>query len=219
MLVARLLVVFVVVCCGVCAQAQTHSLAVYSSTSDSVDDIAAHSLKVELQRLLRPAGIEISWHVKSSTSASEEVERLVVGTFEGSCDVQSISRRSESAAVRAYAETIVSSGKILPYFRVDCSRVLRTLAPTFGPLSVPMRQGLMGRALARVMAHEIYHILAETSVHASVGVAKSSLSAEDLLAEKFDFSQSSLLRIQTASSDRSLAPPVPDVASLVPARR
>ena len=38
--------------------------------------------------------------------------------------------------------------------------------PTLESLSVPLRHSVFGRALARVMAHEIYHILAHTTEHA-----------------------------------------------------
>jgi len=215
MSVARLLVL-VMVCSGICAQAQSHSLAVYAQQSSALDDIAVHSLKVELQRLLTPAGVNVFWRDNSSEQPQDDVERLVVGKFEGSCDVENVVQPPSADSATAYAETVVSNGKIIPYFTVDCARILRALTPTFRPMSVPMRQGLLGRAVARVMAHEIYHVLAATSVHEKTGVTKSSLSAEDLIADKLDFNRSSLLQIRTGYSPRP--PQVPGVASLVPVR-
>ena len=51
------------------------------------------------------------------------------------------------------------------------------------------------RAVARVAAHEIYHILAQTADHDESGVAKASFSANDLMIEGFSFKASSLHRL------------------------
>lgn len=212
MLVARSLVL-AVLCSGICAHAQTHTLAVYSQPL-TLDNIAEHSLRIELQRLLSPADLEVSWYRNMPQEGQPEVERLVVGSFQGSCNVEEISRPLSSGKVSAYAETAVSSGRVLPYFKVDCDRLVRTLAPMFRLLSVPMRQDLLGRALARVMAHEIYHIVGATTVHEATGVTKPVLTAKDLLAVRLDFSRSSLFRIRTAYSPQLL--PAQDLAALVP---
>ena len=49
------------------------------------------------------------------------------------------------------------------------------------------RDALFGRALGRILSHELYHVLAQTSHHASCGVAKSAFSVADLLADEFEF--------------------------------
>ena len=45
---------------------------------------------------------------------------------------------------------------------------------------------VVGRALARVAAHEIYHIVAQTAEHQDKGIAKASFSTNDLTAARFD---------------------------------
>ncbi len=49
------------------------------------------------------------------------------------------------------------------------------------------REGAYGRALGRVLAHELYHIFGNTTHHASEGVAKESYTVQDLLTEEFQF--------------------------------
>ena len=49
------------------------------------------------------------------------------------------------------------------------------------------RELSFGRALARVLAHELYHILLDTEQHAKSGVTKSHLTPHDLIGESLDF--------------------------------
>ena len=65
-------------------------------------------------------------------------------------------------------------------------------------LDVHARQAALGRALARVIAHEIYHIVGETTDHQYSGVAKASFSVRDLLTARFDFDMASLARMRPA---------------------
>ena len=83
--------------------------------------------------------------------------------------------------------SVSSSGRVLPYFYVNCSRLIRTLAPALQPLNLPLRRVVFGRALGRVMAHEVYHILSQRKDHDATGVAKPSFTLEDLTARQFDF--------------------------------
>jgi hypothetical protein len=50
-----------------------------------------------------------------------------------------------------------------------------------------MRDEAFGRALGRVVAHELYHVLARTLRHGVVGVAKACYSPVELTAVRFQF--------------------------------
>jgi hypothetical protein len=195
---AAKLVVFTMVCFSVCAHAKTQTLAVYSRNSAQLDSRTQHSLGEELTRLLSPAGVQIVWRDETRASR-QEMGRLVVGTFDGNCSVENLlSTPSASPTGVTLAQSSLSNGRILPYFTVDCPRVIRTLAPTLQHVSVPVRDALLGRALARVIAHEIYHILAQTADHEESGLSKAQLSLSDLTASKFEFSPDSLRRIRAS---------------------
>lgn len=212
---AARLVVFTMLCFSVCAHAQTQTLAVYSHHAPGFDSLTQHSLDQELTRLLSPAGIELAWR-NEAREAREEMGRSIVGTFDGSCSVESLpSYPSDHTNSLALAESAMSDGRVIPYFNVDCPRVIRALAPTLQHLSVPFRHAVLGRALARVIAHEIYHILAQTADHEEFGLGKAQLSLKDLTSSKFDLSPNSLRRIRAAIQ---AVPPVP-VAGLVAPRR
>jgi hypothetical protein len=50
---------------------------------------------------------------------------------------------------------------------------------------------LYGRALARVLAHELFHVLAQTPHHAESGVAQSAVTGRSLLGFRFEFDSAS----------------------------
>ena len=158
-------------------------LGLYLGHAQSLDPVSVHIARQEIQRLLAPAGVELVWN-----QADRDVGRAVVGTFEGSCSLDTLpTGPSGYTGAVALAESSVSSGRVLPYFHVDCARLIRTLTPALQPLTLPLRRELFGRALGRVMAHEVYHILSQRKDHDEVGVAKASFTLHDLTAQRFDF--------------------------------
>jgi hypothetical protein len=64
-------------------------------------------------------------------------------------------------------------------------------------MAVPMeRAKLLGRAMARVLAHEMYHFLTNTGKHSSTGIAKSTYSAGELTAQYLRFELAELEAIR-----------------------
>jgi hypothetical protein len=204
---ATKLVVLTMLCFCVCANAQTpgETLAFYSRNDAGLDGLTQHSLQKELTRLLSPAGIQLAWR-NENDKAREEMGRLVVGTFDGDCSVENLPSLSSWPHGMKLAESAISDGRILPYFKVDCSRVIRMLAPRLQVLNVPSRESLLGQALARVIAHEIYHVLAQTPDHEPQGLSKAQFSLKDLTADRFELSASSLLRIRMATRPQQTLP-------------
>jgi hypothetical protein len=207
---AAKLVLLTMMCFCVCANAQTRPVVVYPGHGETLDSIANHSLEQELKRVVAPAGIDLTWRSDADRRQThEETGRIIVGNFAGNCSVETISNAPLASPKKlALAEASVSLGRVLPYFTVDCDRVIRTLTPILQPLSPPMRQTILGRALARVIAHEIYHILAETTGHEDAGLAKAKLTFHDLTAPGIALSPSSLQRIRAAYRVEPPAVPV-----------
>jgi hypothetical protein len=183
---------------SVCANAQTRSVTIHPNHADTLDSQARHSMDMELKRLLSPAAIQVSWTTGQMKQQVPGVyEHLVVGSFAGNCSVETLPQASEASAYGAVlAQTPIADGRILPYFTVNCPRLLRTLSPAMQPLSRAFREDLFGRALARIIAHELFHILVQTDEHAATGVAQAKLSFENLLAERFELSPDSVLRLR-----------------------
>jgi hypothetical protein len=166
-----------ILCLSICAQAQTRTLAIYADLPHNLDLESNAVMHEELQRLLAPAGIEIVWKRMTDRKAGENFDLVAVTSFAGSCGVDNPVPAVSSPV--SLADTSVSDGHVLPFFRIDCSRVV-------GMLGAQIEPAVLGRALARVAAHEIYHIVAQTAEHQEKGVAKASFSARDLTAARFD---------------------------------
>jgi hypothetical protein len=167
-------------------------LGLYVGHVQSLDTVSAQVAQQEMQRLLAPAGIELVWN-----STGQDVAQAVVGSFEGSCSLEALPvSLSNYAGPGALAETSLSSTRVLPYFRVDCNRLIRTLMPTLQPLSMPLRRAVFGRALGRVMAHEVYHIISQRKDHDESGVAKACFSLDDLIARQFEFDLPTIERMR-----------------------
>jgi hypothetical protein len=101
--------------------------------------------------------------------------------------------------------TYVSDGAILPYGDVDCDRI--RLFIQMGLLGVPARQReqAYGRAVGRVVAYELYHILTRNPRHGSVGVGKAAYTVRDLLGDRFVFDEAESEQLRT-NQPRLLSP-------------
>jgi hypothetical protein len=55
--------------------------------------------------------------------------------------------------------------------------------------------------MARLLAHEFYHVLAQTEHHTETGVAKARFSTADLLADHFHFEGAALNRVRPGAPD------------------
>jgi len=163
-------------------------LGLYVGHAQSLDTVSAQVAQQEMQRLLAPAGIELIWNKRN-----RDVSQLVFVTFDGSCSLDALPASPAGYTTSVVlADTSVSSGRVLPYLRVDCDWIVRTLMPTLEPLSMPLRRAILGRALGRIMAHELYHVLSQRKDHDRTGVAKASFSLDDLTAHRFDFELSTI---------------------------
>ena len=85
---------------------------------------------------------------------------------------------------------------------VDCDKLQRFVGPVLNALGGEEKSVSLGRAIARVSAHEIYHMLTASEEHARRGISRASLSRADLMAPTFVFGQAQArwLRAWAASS-------------------
>jgi hypothetical protein len=138
----------------------------------------------ELEAIMLPAGLRFDWHALSE-SGGRVTSQLAVIHFKGQCDTEDI--RPEWGYPGPLGWTHISDGEILPFIDINCEGVRLFVQRNLMDVPVAGREAVFGRALARVLAHELYHFLAHTKHHAGTGLAKASYTAEDLLAQTFRF--------------------------------
>ena len=174
---------------GQCAQAEGRTLELHLKLAAPLDVEANHIMQSELQQLLRPAEIEITF--RDHPQVGESFDWAVVGTIRSGCSLPKAAKAAKAQSAIHLADTFVSSDGILPFFEVNCGEVVRLLGkePESGPL---------GRALAHVIAHELYHIIAKTDVHSNAGIAKSAFSIKDLVTPELAFDMTSLALMRAA---------------------
>ena len=141
-------------------------------------------MKNEVNKILRPSGVALDWRLTSENHGDEVFNGLVVLKFKGKCKVEGWSDVRTGllpGEERTLGATKVVDGRVLPFTEVRCDEVKRALAYLRPEVNPRERQKAFGIALGRVVAHEIYHILARTTGHAVHGLAKASESLEDLV--------------------------------------
>jgi hypothetical protein len=158
------------------------------------------AMRVEVEALLWPAGIEIDWREYNPRAIAPSVCALVSLRF-----TTEQPKDGKHAAVRARRHlgwTHMTEGDILPYCVVDWKRVEMMTAPYASGKPVILCNEIVGRALGRVVAHEIYHVVTRTAEHSLTGVAQPRLTPEDLAAARCCFDDAALARMRRVTSER-----------------
>lgn len=179
--------------------AETTTVAVFFDfeTAPSVQSVS--KMKTEVADIMRPSGLSFDWHSLADRQDQETFPELVVVRFQGSCEVRNPALDSELGpgfSGGALATTAISDGHILPFSSVRCDEIKRYLATELATANPSKRESLYGKALGRIVAHELYHILAATGQHGKEGVARAAHSRAELTESKFRFSaeETALLR-------------------------
>jgi hypothetical protein len=166
-------------------QAAVAPISLYAEFKQSPPPALVAALHEELDVIMLPIGIEFDWRTLDDASVHQISVELAVVTFKGRCDAADLlPLRSEPAAL---GWTHVSDGEILPFSVIDCDRVRDFLQHDLLAVAPARREFALGRSLARVLAHELYHIFANTAKHAPDGIAKRAYTVRDLLSDDFQF--------------------------------
>ncbi len=171
-------------------------MVVYFSADSGQSPRVLEYMKRELGQIMETAGYRVAWRETQGARPEQTAGPLIVARLEGICSLgagEHVGPAAEQPASLAW--TPVVDGHVLPFSTVNCGNLTRTLAPMLAGEPVARRDFLYGRAVARVLAHEFYHILLGVTEHAAEGVAKSCFSAMDLVTERFEFEQTTLARL------------------------
>jgi len=170
-------------------------------TSDAVISAAASlELKREVSYLLRPAAIRVDWRDPAVDRGGLENDYSAVVHLRGSCRPAGVSTRFEHAVSGPFslAWSPVADGVILPFGEIDCAALNAFLGPSLWKEPDKVREFVYGRAVGRLMAHELYHMIGQTRVHARSGIAESDFTVAELLSDHFEFTESALAELYTS---------------------
>jgi hypothetical protein len=180
-------------------------LAVYLSADPHQPSGPLENMKRELSGMMESAGYRVIYGDPRAPDPEPQYSSLAVLELRGTCGLPAGNYRLDRsvASGASLAETSVSDGVVLPFSRINCANLTRLIGPMLAGESGAQRDYVYGLAMARVAAHELYHVMMGWRSHSHEGICKASFSANDLLDERFDFDPVALalMRRKAAESE------------------
>lgn len=168
-------------------------------------------MKKEVAHIMDETGLRLNWRFVKDNRGREGFSDLIVVRFKGKCQVDAEPVDTTAFApfreVVTLASTQVSGGHVLPFTEVECDQVRRTLGED-EVVSERQKQSLLGKAMGRVVAHELYHLLAQTTHHTERGLAKATQDWRDMASGvlRFQDGESKAMRQGVLQHSMSFAP-------------
>lgn len=188
--------------CPLAAQPAGHLTLVFDM-EQRLETEAFQEMQSELGRLLEPAGIRIDFRMRSHIAKGESFDDLMVITLKGRCDLIEDPMLIDERGPVSFGYAHRSEGTVLPFAVVGCDAVRRAVSSALWGELYKQRSRLVGRALARVTAHELFHVIENEPAHSESGVFRHSLSGAQLISERFDFSPKDMKRLRRTYSSRN----------------
>ena len=160
-------------------------IALYTRFQQEPPPAVADALQDEVNSIMAPMGLRFTWRSVTASHSNVTWVELAVITFKGRCDAAGLSPHSSNPGPLGW--THVSNGVILPFAEVNCQGIRGFIQRDLLAVPAEDREEVYGRALGRVLAHELHHIFAKTAAHNSSGVGKSKFTVQELLSPEFVF--------------------------------
>ena len=151
-----------------------------------------NELKHELGAVFKETSLKLDVQLHDKTKRLEAPEIIVV-RLKGECRLENFAPFFDEQGPLAW--THVVDGQILPFSDVGCDQVRHAVSKALWGGERKEKDRLMGRALARVIAHEIMHIVGKTHEHSENGIFRQGLSGAQLVADRMTFDPHDLARL------------------------
>ena len=177
----------------------------YTEFQQAPPDSVLDAIQDELEQIMSPAGLHFAWHPLSDAGGRVSAQLAVVH-FKGQCNAEGL--RPDWGYPGPLGWTHISDGEILPFIDVNCEGVRIFVQHDLLGVPEESREAVFGRALGRVLAHELYHLLANTKAHARSGIAKAYYNAEELLSKTLHFGPKECESLRAKTARLAFEPPV-----------
>lgn len=154
-------------------------------SENPIDPRAFEEMQREMNRLLAKTERRVEFKDRREIQPGVDVADLTVVKFRGNCRMAVEPVYLDERGPLAFAH--VSDGDVLPFAEVLCDRVRKAAQSAMHGGDFAKAQQLMGRAMARVLAHELWHARTNSTGHQKTGVARHALSGKQLIGERLDF--------------------------------
>lgn len=160
---------------------------------------AVRFMQREVEQILKATGVSLDWRTRAE-AGDATFNDLVVMTFKGTCVFNPMPVVYDELG--PYAITRTTGGEVQPFGEVDCDHVVSSLHTAMAGDDFAKADMLLGRALGRVVAHELVHMLTKSKQHGREGVEKAALSARQLIAESLPLSTFDIDRLHQERRSR-----------------
>jgi hypothetical protein len=154
--------------------------------------VAIQEMGREAAHILKRSGVSLRWRVGLPPQAVSGV--LVVVKLVGHCDMDG-SPAFLMTGPLGWAHEV--NGSMLPFSALACDNLRGAVQAAIVDGNQIRGNALLGRAMGRVLAHELYHIVADSSTHGKGGVAQAALSPRELTSGFLELQASEVTAVQS----------------------
>jgi hypothetical protein len=156
-------------------------------------------MKRATEEILAGSGVHLGWRLREEVG-SESFPELVLVTFTGNCSIDS--HTQHTVIPGPLASTHISGDHVQPFADVFCDNVAALTRAAIVSGEFGNADPTMGRALAKVLAHELMHMITKSAVHGTSGIAKPALSGRQLVDQQTAMESDDLDRIREETGGR-----------------
>jgi hypothetical protein len=163
-----------------CALAAESNIGIFLQFEETPPSAILTAMQAQADALLAPTGVSVAWRLLSESSGNEVFSKIFVVKFTGPCKVP----RWQSALPDLFpqpstrlAASKVEGGRVLPWAEVECDKIGSLLTR----IPAAQRVAIFSNALAKVLVHELRHMLLNSVRHSSAGLSRSVVDVEELV--------------------------------------
>ena len=149
-------------------------------------------MKREFAGIMKETALRFDFRWRNQAS-QESVSELLVVRFTGKCVLDPVGYLYDERGPMAF--TYSTDGIVQPFSEVACDKVTSAVRSVMAGSDFAKSDLLLGRALGRVLAHEVVHILSKSGAHGRAGVARTALSGAQLIAPELRLEPEDVERI------------------------
>lgn len=135
----------------------------------------------EVASILKRSGLRLKWHIGFGPQVFDEP--LAIVKLTGTCSMDSPVTSGKPGPL-GWTHSV--DGELLPFSALACDNIRRAIQSEMREEDRARGNVLLGRAMGRVLAHELFHIVAATKEHTGAGVSQAALSPAELLSDRLE---------------------------------
>lgn len=147
-------------------------------------DVSVAEMEREAGAVLKTTGLTFDWEMEASLQPHPKFKSLVVLKMRGRCEMDLIPELIDERGPLGMA--YVTDGQVLSFGEIECDRIKQSVQRVLPPSTAARKERLYGRALGRVAAHEMLHMLRGSTRHSKSGINQASLTADELISNHVD---------------------------------